>query len=289
VQQFTNEEINTRRRRRETSSEADDDEPPQVQEQDSTGLARRGAEVQETNNQAGGGSRSRRERPSSPKRPRFMSKEMRLDPDKTTSSTNGHAFKSGSTTSSLQKISQSASTNGFALTPSGSSYTNGSNPTLAKQKSRTYFGHDREEVTRLLIQALTDLGYHESADKLVQESGFELESPTVAAFRHSVLDGEWREAEYLLFGTSHQDEGGVSLINGHSNPLGGLVLAEGVDKNELLFKLRRQKYLELLEARDTGAALMVLRQELTPLHQDVAQLHILSGYVALQSQSRMTC
>jgi hypothetical protein len=147
---------------------------------------------------------------------------------------------------------------------------NGSSSTNGHAKSRPlYLGHDREEVTRILIQALTGLGYNGAAVSLSQESGYDLESPTVAAFRNAVLQGEWTEAEELLFGGS-TEEGGVS-INGN-----GLALREGVDKNVMRFGLRQQKFLELLEQRDTGRALMVLRSELTPLDQDTSKLHFLS-------------
>lgn len=160
---------------------------------------------------------------------------------------------------------------------------------MARALASKWFGHDREEVARILIQSLTDLGYHQSARSLSKESGFELEGPEVAAFRNSVLQGEWAEAEALLFGNTSYDANGTgvslqqgngkgidyrdSWTNGHAR---GLTLAEGADKNEMLFWLRQQKYLELLETRDLGAALMVLRQELTPLNQDTARLHHLS-------------
>lgn len=124
-------------------------------------------------------------------------------------------------------------------------------------------------MTRILIQSLTDLGYNGAAATLSQESGYDLESPLVAAFRNAVLQGEWAEAEELLFGGS-TEEGGVSI---HGT---GLVLQDGVDKNVMRFWLRQQKYLELLEQRDAGRALMVLRLELTPLYQDTGKLHFLS-------------
>jgi hypothetical protein len=59
------------------------------------------------------------------------------------------------------------------------------------------------------------------------------------------------------------------------------VLAEDADRNEMLFYLRQQKFLELLEARDLASALGVLRQELTPLNFDVERLHALSRYAHL--------
>lgn len=211
----------------------------------------------------------------------------------------------------LQSPSQSRSNGSAALSPgrsgkisNGDSYnaaeSNGSTEIFTNGNStnngttlQKYFGHDREQVTRLLIQSLTDLGYHGAARTLCQESGCQLENPTVAAFRHAVLSGSWNEAEALLFGTSYDDAGGVGLDEGSgilskahgkavrlswspSRRRGGLELAEGANENEMKFRMRQQKYLELLEGRDLGAALIVLRQELTPLHQDVRRLHLLS-------------
>jgi hypothetical protein len=61
-----------------------------------------------------------------------------------------------------------------------------------------------------------------------------------------------------------------------------LVLAEDADRSEMLFYLRQQKFLELLEARELGSALLVLRQELTPLNYDVDRLHALSRFVTFR-------
>lgn len=103
-----------------------------------------------------------------------------------------------------------------------------------------------------------------------------------------MLNGDWQEAEDLLFGTNTCDGGGVGLDDTYSKSWsksrsrptsqysGGLTLAEGANRNEMLFWMKQQKYLELLEQRDLGKALTVLRQELTPLHQDVGRLHTLS-------------
>lgn len=191
---------------------------------------------------------------------------MRLDGESGTSNGTSKPFSNGSA-SPLHKTALSNSTNG---TRRSSAAMNGSSNTNGHSKPKpTYFGHDREEVTRILIQSLTDLGYNGAAASLSQESGYDLESPAVAAFRNAVLHGEWAEAEELLFAGS-TEEGGVS-INGN-----GLVLQDGVDKNVMRFWLRQQKFLELLEQRDTGRALMVLRAELTPLYQDTSKLHFLS-------------
>ena len=62
-----------------------------------------------------------------------------------------------------------------------------------------YFGHDREEVTRILIQSLWDLGYHRAAMQLEEDSDYTLEAAEVSHFRQAVLSGEWNKAEKLLF------------------------------------------------------------------------------------------
>lgn len=64
----------------------------------------------------------------------------------------------------------------------------------------SYFGHDREEITRIAIQSLVDLGYHRAAAVLEEESEYTLESPEVSEFRTAVLKGQWSKAEELLFG-----------------------------------------------------------------------------------------
>ncbi|ORY71181.1 WD40-repeat-containing domain protein [Pseudomassariella vexata] len=151
--------------------------------------------------------------------------------------------------------------------------------TNGSSKSRppdTYLGHDREEVTRILIQALSDMGYHSAAQSVSRDSGYELESPTVAAFRNAVLEGAWDEAEELLFGAATPED--RSNQNGN-----GLVLAPGTDRNVMRFWIRQQKFLELLEQRETSRALTVLRTELTPLYQDTHKLHFLSSLLMCQS------
>ena len=225
---------------------------------------------------------------------------MHLDDQKKPANTplsgNSRSFSNGnngSTTTTPVKSSNTGFTNGSSARSESNGVGNGQTVT---RPSGPFFGHDREEVTRILIQSLTDLDYHGAAGMLSRESGFELENPSVAAFRSAIQAGEWAEAEALLFG-SRQDEqegGGVGLGDGYGNDTpewlkregvemlntkSGLPLSETANQKEMLFMIRQQKYLELLEERDLGTALMVLRQELTPLHQDTTRLHTLSRYV----------
>ncbi|KAF2815690.1 WD40 repeat-like protein [Mytilinidion resinicola] len=236
---------------------------------------------------------------------------MRLDSETTKRSQSpSQTYSNGSTRSPGSRVSLGKIANGNSHVKSESngsaaSYTNGNALSNGRppQLAPSFYGHDRGELTRILIQSLTDLGYHGAAGALSQESGFEVEGPTVAAFRSAVLQGDWAEAEALLFGThSYDSGGGVGLRSGGaafgnkshgkaprtsswspSRQTGGLTLAEGANENEMKFWMRQQKYLELLETRDLGSALMVLRQELTPLHQDEGRLHALSSLMMCQS------
>lgn len=176
--------------------------------------------------------------------------------------------------------------------PNGSSpiHTNGSGTGHLPVQSPLYRGHDREEVTRILIQGLADMGYHNAAMTLSSESGFELESPSVAEFRSAILAGDWSEAEAILLGSASRNNADYTIENGPDGDQ-GLILAEGANKLQMLFEIRQQKFLELLDRRDLTLALMVLRQELTPLNHDIHQLHVLSSLLMcppedLRSQAR---
>ena len=170
-----------------------------------------------------------------------------------------------------------------------------------RQNREPFYGHDREEVTRILLQSLSDLGYGQAARQLSHESGYELEIPSVAAFRAAVHRGEWEDAEAFLLGAdSHGLDGGMEALrngngarprsctknyspapsaNGNSVSRNGLPLIDGADTIMLRFLLRQQKYLELIEGRKLNAALCVLRNELTPLGRDIPRLHALSGLI----------
>ncbi|ODH52882.1 hypothetical protein GX48_01076 [Paracoccidioides brasiliensis] len=231
--------------------------------------------------------------PPSPKRRRLVDTNMRSDGGASTSNTNGFSpISNGSTTSPLRKSAVASSTNDRSphSSSNGQSHANGSGKSPASL-SPTYFGHDRQEVTRILIQSLHDLGYDEAASTLSRESGFQLETPAVAAFRSAVLDGRWTDAEGILLASYYSDGGGggTSTIRGTESDIlpehDFLILADGADKNEMLFRLRQQKFLELLVQRDLGTALMVLRQELTPLNHDIAQLHALSRLLMCPADS----
>lgn len=145
--------------------------------------------------------------------------------------------------------------------------------------SAIYENLDREEVTRLLIQALSEMGYKDAAESVGRDSGIDLENPTVAAFKDAVLEGEWTRAEQLV------DEATFANIeeDRESSYANGLVLASGASKDEMRLHIRRQKFLELIQLRRPGdleRALGVLQTELVPLLRDQPEtLRPLAGFL----------
>ncbi|KIH86936.1 WD domain protein [Sporothrix brasiliensis 5110] len=172
-------------------------------------------------------------------------------------------------------------------------------PSQVTRRPATYYGHDREEITRILIQALSDLGYNDAAENVSHSSGFALESPAVADFRRAVLGGDWDEAERLLLGatvegtepsdTSGQDDQSTTspangqTASGAPEDATGLLLIPGTNRDLMRFGIRQQKYLEYLEQSETAKALLVLRNELTPLYRDTQKLHFLSSLLMCHS------
>ncbi|GAA94146.1 uncharacterized protein L969DRAFT_46235 [Mixia osmundae IAM 14324] len=115
---------------------------------------------------------------------------------------------------------------------------------------------DRSEYVRLLLQALQDSGYTNAAQALAEESGYDMESPTVTNFRAAVLSGSWDQVERSLAPYRSDDSTSAKAIR---------------------FIVSEQKYLEMLEARETKSALSVLRNELAPLNYAPERIHVLSS------------
>ncbi|CEG62983.1 hypothetical protein RMATCC62417_00203 [Rhizopus microsporus] len=122
----------------------------------------------------------------------------------------------------------------------------------------------KEELVRLMMQSLIDLGYQNTATCLQAESGISLESDIVSHFRSSILNGDWFLAETLL--------SDMPFVNHNPN-----VIAK------VQFLIRQQKFLELLEQNETMKALYVLRNEITPLGENTDRLHQLSSLVLCSS------
>ncbi|KAI9228622.1 MAG: WD40-repeat-containing domain protein [Piptocephalis tieghemiana] len=131
----------------------------------------------------------------------------------------------------------------------------------------TPLGWKGEQVVRLMLQELETLGFRHSASMLSRETGLYSEDRVVHRLRGAIGQGAWDEAE------AHVDHLGL----------------QGEDREDALFIIRRQKFLEALEAGRAKEALYVLRTELSELHlkstedRSKALLHQLSGLIMCTS------
>lgn len=139
-----------------------------------------------------------------------------------------------------------------------SATTNGiSNGTASRtSKSSSYCGSDSVEVTRLIIQTLHELGYERAAKELEAESHYSTEAPQVNTFKEAILSGNWSEAETSLESIELQTPD--DLVN-------------------MMFDIREQQYLELLENGDVDLALDLLQNKLPLLQSRAEDRHSLAS------------
>lgn len=110
--------------------------------------------------------------------------------------------------------------------------------------SNKYRPNREEETLRLVLQYLYDRGFCESAKNLERESNIVMEPGTINILKTSVLNGKWGDVETLLI---HKLD--LSLP----------------EYKQILFLVRRQKYLERIETCDLKAALHIMKYELSSL------------------------
>lgn len=114
-------------------------------------------------------------------------------------------------------------------------------------------GLDRNQLVRIIVQAIDSLGYSDSARTLEKEASVEAMSLQMRRLRDCVLLGRWDQLEHVL--------SEVTVFKSES------------DARAARFVLYEQKFLELLEAGQTAQALECLRNDLTRLSRDPNLLH----------------
>jgi hypothetical protein len=137
-----------------------------------------------------------------------------------------------------------------------------------------------------LIYQTTILPYFpcsESANVLEAESGYKLESAVVSAFREAIMQGRWDQAEEAMERLGAPDENDRRVcccpLASYSHVIPNL---SSILTQAAKFLISQQKYLELLEAQELNAALVVLRSELAPLDIDSERLQLLSRCVLIR-------
>ena len=124
----------------------------------------------------------------------------------------------------------------------------------------------KPEIIRLIIQSLRTFGYSESAAQLEAESGIILEERSVTDFKQGMLEGRWDEVAQLI-------------------PMFRLRQEE---ETQVLYCVKHQKYLELIEKQDYLQALECLRNEVVPLKpEETDTLHTLASHLLCSSAEEL--
>jgi len=123
--------------------------------------------------------------------------------------------------------------------------------------NETLDGFSLDQLVRIQIQFLKSVGYTSTATSLEKESGITAEDDSVAHFRSYITNGDWAAAESSI-------------------PLLGIEQPEDV-----LFLIRRQKYLELLAIGKRKRAMRVLQHEIQILERKQEELTELSSCLVL--------
>ncbi|WVQ79097.1 hypothetical protein IAT38_001191 [Cryptococcus sp. DSM 104549] len=144
---------------------------------------------------------------------------------------------------------------------------------------------EREEAVRLMLQAMRDIGYNQSADVLEAESGYRLSTQAATDFQAAILGGRWSEALALLPelgipapSTAPPASSSSSIASGKTR---ATVTGKGTGSvaDQTRFLIAQQKYLEYLEVGQQKKALGTLRGELARVAKDQDVLHTLSGFM----------
>ncbi|OMJ23989.1 WD repeat-containing protein 26 [Smittium culicis] len=122
-----------------------------------------------------------------------------------------------------------------------------------------------QETVRLILQQLWDLGFRDSFHKLQDESGYLMEESIVYDFKKSILNGSWKNS--------------IDILNEIST-------SSKVNKQTILFKIKRQQYLEALDSKNIKSALTILQSELSALSSDPAELLLLTRLIMCSSQNQ---
>ncbi|WVQ93433.1 hypothetical protein IAU59_000504 [Kwoniella sp. CBS 9459] len=144
---------------------------------------------------------------------------------------------------------------------------------------------EREEVVRLMLQGLRDIGYHQAADVLEAESGYHLSTPAATDFQAAILGGRWSEALALLPelgipmpAVTEPQSSRSSIASGKTKAV-TLGKGTGSVSDQATFLIAQQKYLEYLEVGQQKKALSVLRSDLNRVARDSDVLHTLSSFM----------
>ncbi|PVU96061.1 hypothetical protein BB559_002514 [Furculomyces boomerangus] len=127
--------------------------------------------------------------------------------------------------------------------------------------------YKEEEIVRIILQQLSDLGYTSTLQKLQEESNHKLESEIVTEFRTGIIEGDWRNAELCL--------NKMNIKSKHKH-------------QSILFYIKKQQYLEALSSGKYKTAIKILQNELSTLNFHHKSLHQLTRLMLCTTTAEIT-
>jgi len=122
---------------------------------------------------------------------------------------------------------------------------------------------EKEEMIRVMIQSLKDMGCTRSADVLEEESGITLELPCVKSFRNGVVSGDWKLVRDLL-------------------PKMKLSPPNIIEANLMICE---EEFLELLDQGKLTQAVKTLQSSIAPCHPSARKVNELSSLIMYSNPS----
>eukprot|EP01117_Protostelium_nocturnum_P016785 TRINITY_DN6713_c0_g1_i6.p1 TRINITY_DN6713_c0_g1~~TRINITY_DN6713_c0_g1_i6.p1 ORF type:complete len:564 (+),score=180.23 TRINITY_DN6713_c0_g1_i6:331-2022(+) len=122
-----------------------------------------------------------------------------------------------------------------------------SNGHSKEENGKTEGGLNKQEMLRIIIQSLHQMGMSKSAKLLEEESGLELKDPSLITFFDSIENGKWEDAKSFFSKIEFKSE------------------KDKKDANRLLFT---QIFMELLDEGKVDEAFQVLRKDLNPVEEE---------------------
>eukprot|EP00002_Diphylleia_rotans_P020376 TRINITY_DN3958_c0_g1_i4.p1 TRINITY_DN3958_c0_g1~~TRINITY_DN3958_c0_g1_i4.p1 ORF type:complete len:524 (+),score=94.61 TRINITY_DN3958_c0_g1_i4:295-1866(+) len=119
----------------------------------------------------------------------------------------------------------------------------------------------RNEIVRLMLQELGNLGFEDTVKELEKESGLTVHSETILKFRDHILTGHWEEA---------------------IESLPELLQDPDLSLNKAKLLIYQQQFLELLEAKETLLAINCLRSQIASATSDQNLIQKLTRYIMCQ-------
>jgi len=123
----------------------------------------------------------------------------------------------------------------------------------------------KEELLKMMIQAMDEMGYKDSAKKLSEDTNLKVEIHPLQSLKEKIIDGKWEEALRLVEESELKEE----------------------QKKKINFLINEQRYIELIVNQQYNEALDLLRGDLVKNCNESDKLGILASILMCSQQNEI--